>query len=346
VAQLSFVTRKLGVILPLALLAFAALGQGCVAGGDELEECSPGRQVDCACGGDETGVQTCKADGTGYGACTGCGNGTGGNWPAGGTGGTGSGGVGGTPTGGAGGTGGAATGGVGGEGSTGPFSLNDPLKNAPQAGNPVGGAFGPDGWTVTAKTDRVWYAIPRLVSGSIQFTVTNITTTNLDLADHEIFSLYDAGYGITEPINYNPEFRDNRFKQLIRIYGQMVPERLGEQKFIMLMCPDGAPGYGTCACAKQYYDGDGTWGGNPSWDGSASVIKIRWGNGQATYSRDGVDVWTNDYSQSGLTFGPSDLHFTIGCPRADAISDAGMPIGATFSDVIVEGEQGPMTTCQ
>lgn len=340
-AQLFFFTRKLSFTAALFALALAAFGQGCVAGGDDVEDCSPGRQVECACGGDKTGVQTCNSDGTAYGPCTGCG--TGGGWPTGGSGGTA-----GTATGGApsGGTGGAATGGAGGSGSTGPFSLNDSLKNAPQAGNPVGGSFGPEGWTVTAKTDRVWYAIPRLISGSIQFTVTGITIANLDLADHEIFSLYDAGYGITEPINYNPEFRDNRFKQLVRIYGQQVPDRLGAQKFIMLMCPDGAPGYGTCACAKQYYDGDGTWGGNTNWDGSPTVIKVRWGNGQATYSRDGVDVWTNDYSQSGLFFGPSDLHFTIGCPRADAISDAGMPIGATFSDVIVEGEQGPMTTCQ
>jgi len=72
---------------------------------------------------------------------------------------------------------------------------------------------------------------------------------------------------------------------------------------------------------------------------------VTWGSGKATYSRDGVEVWTNDYSQSGLTFGPSELHFTIGCPRNAAISDAGMPIGAVFSDVVVTGTQGAVATC-
>jgi len=242
-------------------------------------------------------------------------------------------------------TGSGGTSDTGGTGATGPFSLNDSLKDMNPQGNVIGGSLGPNGWTVTGKNDRIWYAVPRLVEGSIEFTVEGITHQNLNLADHEIFAMYDAGHGISEPINYNPEFRDNHYKQLIRIYGQMVPERLGLQKFLMLMCPDGAPGYGACQCPKSYYDGDGWWGGDGNWDGSPSVIVVRWVNGQATYSRNGVDVWTNDYSTSGLSFGPEELHFSIGCPRHDAISDAGMPIGAVFHSVVVQGTQGPIATC-
>lgn len=225
------------------------------------------------------------------------------------------------------------------------YTLSDSLKDGAPKGKAVGGSYGPSGWTVTGKADRIYYVVPRLVQGSIEFTASNITTSNLSLSDHEIFAMYDGGYGIPEPINYNPEFRDNHYKQLIRVYGQMVPDRLGEQKFIMLMCPDGAPGYGQCKCSKSYYDGDGWWGGNPTWDGSATKIKVEWGNGKATYSRDGVAVWTNDYSSTGLVFGPSELHFTIGCPRNSAIADAGMPIGAVFSDVLVQGTEGPLATC-
>src|SRR4030095_13926289 len=93
-----------------------------------------------------------------------------------------------------------------------PFSLTDSLKDGQPQGNPIGGSFGPDGWTVTARTDRLWYAVPRLTQGSIEFTGSGITTGNLDLADHEIFSMYDAGHGIAEPIHYDPEFRDNHYK--------------------------------------------------------------------------------------------------------------------------------------
>lgn len=338
---------RIGLGSLMTVVALAALGPACSAEtGGAAEDCTPGRQVECACGGGQMGSQVCQEDRT-WGPCTGCGtagsSGSGGSWGSGGSAGTGA--TGGSAGTGTGGTAGGGTGGSGGSGATGPWSMTDSLKDGAPKGNAVGGSYGPDGWTVTGKTDRIWYAIPRLVEGSIEFTVANITTANLDLADHEIFSMYDAGHGIAEPINYNPEFRDNHYKQLIRIYGQQVPERLGEQKFIMLMCPDGAPGYGACACGKNFYDGDGWWGGNPVWDGSPSKIKITWGNGKATYSRDGVDVWTNDYSATGLSFGPSELHFTIGCARHDAIGDAGMPIGAVFSDVVVQGNQGAVGTC-
>jgi len=308
-------------------------------GASDEPDCVPGKVESCPCPAGGQGVQTCNTDGTAFGPCTGC--------SAGGS--SGSGGAAGSAGGGGSGAGGASGGsggsGTGGGGATGPYSMTDSLKDGNPKGKLVGGSLGANGWTVTQKTDRVWYALPRLVEGSIEFTVSGISTSNLTLADHEIFSMYDAGHGITEPINYNPQFRDNHYKQLIRIYGQQVPDRLGEQKFIMLMCPDGAPGYGTCKCSKSYYDGDGWWGGNPSWDGSPSKIKVTWGKGKATYSRDGVDVWTNDYSATGLTFGPAELHFTIGCARHDAIGDAGMPIGATFSDVVVQGTQGPLGTC-
>lgn len=323
------------MLIAFALGACAAEEEGGVAGSPN--GCVPGKQVTCPCQGSGQGVQICNADGLAYGACTGCGSSGSGGWASGGAGAGGASGSAGTP-----GSGGAGT---GGGGATGPFALSDSLKDGKPKGTAVGGTYGSSGWTVTQKTDRIWYSLPRLVEGSIEFTVSGITTSNLTLADHEIFSLYDGGHGISEPINYNPEFRDNHYKQLIRIYGQMVPERLGQQKFIMLMCPDGAPGYGTCKCPKSFYDGDGWWGGNASWDGSPSKIKVVWGNGKATYSRDGVDVWTNDYSKSGLAFGPAELHFTLGCSRHDAVGDAGMPIGATFSDVVVQGTQGAVATC-
>jgi hypothetical protein len=315
-----------GCFSVLGLAAFAA--QGCEPSSAKLE-CSFGDEAVCTCPNGQRGVRVC--DGAAFGPCIRCGSASA----------TGSGGAVASSGSGA----GTSAGGSGGSGGTPPFDLSDPLTDGQPQGNVVGGSLGPTGWTVTAKTDRIWYALPRLVEGSIEFTVAGVTLANLDLADHEIFSLYDAGHGIPEPINYNPEFRDNHYKQLIRIYGQQVPERLGLQKFIMLMCPDGAPGYGACQCPMSFYDGDGWWGGDGNWDGSPSVIKVTWGNGQSTYSRNGVDVWTNNYSTSGLAFGPAELHFTIGCPRHDAVGDAGMPIGATFSNVVVHGIEGPVETC-
>lgn len=226
------------------------------------------------------------------------------------------------------------------------FTLVDSLKDGAPKGNPVGGSFGPEGWVVTDRKDRLWYAIPPMPEGAIEFTITGMSYDNMPLADHEIFAMYEAGHGITEPIPYNPPYRDNHYKVMVRVYGQGVPERLGEQKFLWGMCPAGAPGYGDCLCPKQFpVEGDGWWGGNPVWDGSPTRLRIEWKSNVARFYRDAVEVTVIDYSGSGLPYGPFEPHFVIGAPRSQDVQDAGMPVGAVISDVFVEGVEGPIQTC-
>jgi hypothetical protein len=59
----------------------------------------------------------------------------------------------------------------------------------------------------------------------------------------------------------------------------------------------------------------------------------------------GVEVLAIDWSASGLTFGPEALHFSLGTPRPQDVGTASMPIGATFSDVVVDGVEGDLATC-
>ena len=96
---------------------------------------------------------------------------------------------------------------------------------AASTGHPIGGSFGVNGWTVTSRTDRIWFELPRLTQGSVEVTVTNMTNANLTAADSEILTLYEAGYAITEPIGYNPEWRNNHYKASLRIFGQPEPGR-------------------------------------------------------------------------------------------------------------------------
>ena len=60
----------------------------------------------------------------------------------------------------------------------GAYRLEDTLRGTTR-GNVVGGAVMADGWHVTDRRDRVWYALPRLVSGSAEFTVTGLTMDRL-----------------------------------------------------------------------------------------------------------------------------------------------------------------------
>src|SRR5262245_14411092 len=134
--------RKPGGFEIIALGILAAVAGGCApdtAGASS--SCSPGETVPCDCEDGTKGTRDCSDDSA---ECTGCdGASASGSGGSGATGGNGTGNSGGD----------SGTGGAG----AGPFSLADSLKNSSSAGNPVGGTFGPDGWTVTQKTDRIWY---------------------------------------------------------------------------------------------------------------------------------------------------------------------------------------------
>ncbi len=221
------------------------------------------------------------------------------------------------------------------------FTLDDGLRGG-TAGSPVGGSLGPDGWTVTGRTDRLWYSLPRLVEGVIEFTVSNVTVDTLVVADNELFAMYEAGYGIAEPINYNPEIRENHYKCILRVYGQAEGDRVGAQKLMWGMCPSGDPGYGACGCGEFFEE---PFGGDTTWDGSPVRIRVEWGGGWTRLYKNGAESLAIDWSGSGLVFGPESLHFSLGNARASAVDGAGLPIGAVFSDLHVEGTVGELATC-
>lgn len=221
------------------------------------------------------------------------------------------------------------------------YHMEDTLRGS-TSGNAIGGSFGPDGWTVTGASDRIWYALPRLVSGYVEVTVTGVDEgTNLPLADHEIFAMYEDGYGIGEPIDYGSGFRQNHYKVMVRIYGAPEAERTGAMKLMWGMCPSGAPGRDACGCESFFEEpfrdpGD--------WNGAASRIRVEWNDGSARLLRDGAEVVSVSWDDTELTFGPSDLHMMLGSPRNDG-GLAAMPIGAVFSDLVVDGTMGELATC-
>jgi hypothetical protein len=228
------------------------------------------------------------------------------------------------------------------------FMLSDPLIDG-TVGAPVGGAFGPEGWTVTGNADRVYWEVPTLFEGSVAFTVKNITHDNLPLNDHEIFAMYEGGYDIEHPIKYSPDFRNNAYKSMIRIYGVAEgADRVGKQKIMWGMCPMGAPGYhgGSCPCVTPAGFFEEPFGGDQGWDGSPQRLKVEWKDGVTRYFRNDAEVLTIEWADSGLAFGPSSLYISLGNPRPLEVANASMPIGAVFYDLVIEGWTGPVSaTC-
>lgn len=221
-----------------------------------------------------------------------------------------------------------------------PFHLEDSLRGGTM-GNAMGGSFGADGWTVTGAGDRIWYALPRLGSGFVEFTITNVTVDRLPLPDHEIFAMYEAGYGISEPIVYSPDYRNNHYKIMLRLYGMVEPGRVGAMKMMWGICPSGAPGFDACGCASFFEEPFADPG---PWTGAPARIRVEWGGGRARVLRDGTEVVGVDWSGTGLIFGPNELHMMLGSPRNDGGLSA-MVIGSVYSDLVVDGMIGPMAAC-
>jgi hypothetical protein len=237
-----------------------------------------------------------------------------------------------------------AAGGSGGAGGTGgvapTFTLEDPLKGGTK-GNAIGGALGPDGWTITSDTDRLWYELPRLTIGSFEFTVSNLTMDNMPEVDHELFAMYEAGFGMTEPINYDPEFRNNHFKVMLRVHGQGAPGMEGQQQLVWRMCPSGAPGHDECGCTEFFDEPEG---GDTTWDGSPQRLRVDWTETGARYLRNGTVVHQIEWSTG--KYAPQSHHVSLGTSRPVVIQEAGMPVGAIFSDVVITGNEGEAAVCR
>ncbi len=223
------------------------------------------------------------------------------------------------------------------------FHFEDSLRGGTQ-GLAVGGTFGDDGWRITGDSDRLIFALPRLDSGAVELTLKDVGD-NLVKNDNDLLALYEGGYGMTEPIPYNPELRDNHYKALLRVYGSDESDRPGAQKLMWGMCPDGAPGTGTCACGAQFFEEPFTREAS-TWTGAPVRLRIEWGGGHTRYLKDGVLLIDVDWSATGLRFAPQALHMSLGTPRPSAVGTAGMPIGAVFSDLVVDGHiAGEVATC-
>ena len=223
------------------------------------------------------------------------------------------------------------------------YHLEDSLRGGTSVGHAVGGSFRADGWHVTSRTDRIWYAVPRLASGSVEFTIANVTMESLgETEDNELFAMYEAGYGISEPISYS-DFRINHYKCMLRVYGRAETDRPGYQKLMWGMCPSGAPGHGDCGCGRSFFEEP--FAGPGGWDGSPQRYRIVWGGGHTRLYRNGAEVLEVDWSRSGLSYGPSELHLSLGTSRPSAVGSAQLPVGAVFTDLVVDGTEGPLAVC-
>jgi hypothetical protein len=113
----------------------------------------------------------------------------------------------------------------------------------------------------------------------------------------------------------------------------------GQQEMDWSNCAGGASARdAVCPCSNGYFDRP--LGGNGVWDGSGERIRVEWNAASgARLLRNGVEVVSHTWPSTN-SFAPSVLHFSFGTSRSTVIPEAGLPVGAVFSDLVVEGTTG------
>ncbi|MDP3278266.1 MAG: DNRLRE domain-containing protein [Deltaproteobacteria bacterium] len=243
--------------------------------------------------------------------------------------------------------------------------VNDRLTAAPTAGaaprvtaGSRGGTFGPNGWTTTGPTDTIWWSIPAtLPRGRFEVSATGLSiAASLTGQEHDLIGIYGQT-DRAEPVAYNPWYRNNEFKFIVRVFGALNTcsgcQAVGSSKLELALCPALSPlGYTETTCPAscvaagydfwQAYLGPRGRGEPLSWDAATTYrFVITWEPGRATYSRGGPE------GTESLTFpgeyAPRELRVRIGPPSSERGPDVAMPRNVTFSNAIVQGEPGAAT---
>ncbi len=198
--------------------------------------------------------------------------------------------------------------------------LDDPLQGS-TTGTRSGGAFVAGGWKVTGQHDSIYWHIPTITQGAVEWVVRGIAGNECraGLTDKcEFFHMYDHAFGGSDT-NYNGGYRDNPYKHFLR----KIDCQGGTVDAMELVWK----------IAGEHVEPDSK---VLTWDPAASYrFREEWGpegaNSVIRTHRDGVLVMT--MSVPGV-YAPSGHSIRIAAsPRRAA--DAGAPLGAIYSGLRV-----------
>jgi hypothetical protein len=202
--------------------------------------------------------------------------------------------------------------------------LDDSLKGGGTSGTRSGGSFQADGWRVTGKNDYIYWHIPTVSSGAVEFSVRGLrpNDTRPEGADkNEIFHMYDWTWNNADT-SYAPGYRDDRFKHFIRKTNGDVG-KIDSCEFVWAIDPN-------------YVEPDSQ---ILSWDQNATYrFREEWGSDGAGNSylkcfRDGALILQTSIPGSWT---PAGHAIRIGAsPRAPGYPDFGACVDAVYSDLKV-----------
>lgn len=201
--------------------------------------------------------------------------------------------------------------------------LVDSLRGSTK-GTQGGGAFQADGWRVTGKDDFIYWHIPTLRQGAVEWSVRGLRANDSrpEGADkNEIFHMYDWSYNNADTV-YDG-YRNGPYKHFIRKTNVLDPARMDSLELVWVI----APNYVEPDTRILTWDPAVTYRFREEWGPDGA------GNTEIRTYRDGEKIMTMSVAGS---WNPTGHALRIAAStRAPLYSDFGAPIDAVYSDVQV-----------
>ncbi len=200
--------------------------------------------------------------------------------------------------------------------------LNEPLQGF-TSGTRQGGAFVTGGWQVTGQMDTIFWHVPTVTHGAVEFDVRGLfpNESRAGMADKvELFHMYDHTWNHSD-FSYVPGYRDNPFKHFIRKTGALDAAKVDSMEILWLIRPK----YAEPDTARLSWAPDTTYRFREEWGPDQA------GNTLLKLYRDGVLLLT---TSAWGAWNPAGHSVRIAAsPRRDPA--AGAPLGAVFSNLKV-----------
>jgi len=206
--------------------------------------------------------------------------------------------------------------------------LDDSLRGS-TTGTQGGGAFQANGWRVTNKNDFIYWRVPALTAGAVEWSVSGLRSNDdrPEGADkNEIFHMYDWTYNNADTV-YDG-YRNGPYKHFIRKTNVLDPARMDSLELVWVI----APNYTEPDTAILSWNPAITYRFREEWGPDGA------GNSEIRTYRDGTLIMT--MSVPG-TWNPGGHSIRIAAStRAPLYADFGASVDAVYSDVKVWSMSG------
>src|SRR6185436_12566480 len=114
--------------------------------------------------------------------------------------------------------------------------LDEPLQGS-TTGTRSGGTFVTGGWMVTTKDDSIYWHVPTITNGAVEWSVRGVAPNECRTGNEdkvELFHMYDYTWNNSDN-SYAPGYRDNPYKHFVRKTDCLDTARVNSMEILWLI---------------------------------------------------------------------------------------------------------------